>query len=96
MATWSVHEDVAVHLNLGRDFVHQSGDRKRSGISVEWRPAPAWSLVAERYNERDTQFARAGVRWLPAEGWQVDLSRAHRLGGAIPSHWTVGLTYAWD
>ena len=96
LATWSVHETVAVHLNLGMDFVHQGADSNRGGISAEWSPAPAWSLVAERYKEQDTHFARGGVRWLPAEGWQVDHSRAHRVSGPNPSQWTVGLTYSWD
>lgn len=92
LATWTPREDVALHLNLGRDFVHRGQDLPRGGIGLEWMPAKQWSLVAERYLEQETHFLRAGARWLGGENWSVDLSRAQRLAGPNPSTWTLGYT----
>lgn len=94
LATWQPHEGIALHLNLGRDLVHRGDDLSRYGASVEWSAAPAWSLVAERYKEEGSHFVRAGVRFLAAESWSIDLSRSHRLGAAGASAWTVGATRA--
>jgi hypothetical protein len=96
LATWQARETLALHLNLGRDFVHRGSDDDRYGIAAEWAPAKAWSLVGERYREEGTHFVRAGVRWAGGEHWSVDLSRAHRLHGPNPSHWTLGATLLLD
>lgn len=96
IATWAAREDVVLHVNIGRDFVHQGPDGTRGGIAVEWAPRQDWSLLAERYREEDTHYLRAGVRWTPAPRWQLDFSGARRLSGPDPSVWTVGVTYAWD
>lgn len=96
LATWQPRENLALHLNLGRDFVHHGEDQSRYGASVEWSPASAWSLVGERYKEEATHFVRAGVRWLAGGNWSVDLSRARRLSGPAPSTWTLGATFVLD
>jgi hypothetical protein len=88
--TWEARDDVALHLNLGRDFLHQAADQNRWGMAAEWAPRQNWSLVAERYRAEGTHFARAGVRWALREGWSVDLSRAQRLRGPAASSWTLG------
>lgn len=95
LATWQPREDVALHLNLGRDLVHRGGDLGRYGASVEWTAAPAWSLVAERYKEEGSHFVRAGVRFLGGGSWSVDLSRSHRLAGGGASAWTLGAAWAF-
>jgi hypothetical protein len=92
LATWTPREDLALHANLGHDFVHQGPDRPRGGVALEWQPAKAWSLLAERYLEQDTHYLRGGVRYLAGETWSVDVSRAQRLAGPGVSTWTVGLT----
>jgi hypothetical protein len=92
LATWKPREDVALHLNLGRDFVPGGPDLPRGGVAVEWEPAAHWSIVAERYLEERTHFARAGLRWASGRSWTVDVSRVERLSGPTPSNWTVGLT----
>lgn len=92
LATWTPREDLAVHLNLGRDFVHGDRDRNRGGIALEWSPVARWTLLAERYLEQDTHLARAGVRWQAGESWSVDFSRAQRISGPGPSTWTLGFT----
>lgn len=91
LATWAPREDLAFHLNLGRDFVHAAGDEKRGGVSVEWTPREQWSLTAERYVEQQAHFVRAGLRWAASEDWTFDISRAHLLHGPGASNWTVGL-----
>ncbi|WP_145897282.1 hypothetical protein [Caenimonas sedimenti] len=93
LATWVAHENVALHLNAGRDFVHRGDDENRYGVSAEWTGISGWSLVAERYKESQTHFARVGARWLAGENWSVDLSRAHRLTGPGVSNWTLGATW---
>jgi hypothetical protein len=92
LATWAPLEDVALHLNLGRDFVHEGRDEKRAGVSVEWMPREGWSLTAERYAEQMAHFVRAGVRWAATEDWTFDATRSHRLHGPGTSAWTVGVT----
>jgi hypothetical protein len=92
LASWQPRDGLALHLNLGRDFVHQGADLDRSGIAVEWQPRAGWTLMAERYLEERTHFVRAGLRWAIDERWSVDASRAHRLRGPGASNWTFGVT----
>ena len=95
LATWRPRADLAFHANAGRDFVHRDRDEKRGGVSGEWMPVQDWWLTLERYREQGSHFARAGVRWVAAEHWSVDVSRAHRLAGPAPSNWTIGLSFAF-
>jgi hypothetical protein len=96
LATWQVRENLALHLNAGREFVHGNSDEARGGLAVEWLAVKNWSLVAERYREQATQFARAGVRWHGGEHWSIDFSRSHRFSGPGASAWTVGATWQLD
>ena len=92
LLTWLPSESLAIHANLGRDFVHRGGDANRSGAAIEWTPRTGWTLMAERYVEEHAHFLRAGVRWAFAEGWSADASRAQRLRGTGESSWTIGVT----
>lgn len=40
--TWTPREDIAVHLNLGRDLRHQAADLTRRGAALEWQLHPQW------------------------------------------------------
>jgi hypothetical protein len=93
LATWTPSDTWALHANLGRDFVDGGRDENRWGLAAEWTFRSGWSLVAERYRESQTHYARAGVRWAAGENWSVDLSRAQRLSGAGASNWTLGATW---
>lgn len=93
LATWSATDDLALHLNLGRDFVHRGADDNRWGLSAEFSPAKNWSLVGERYREAGAHYARAGVRWAGGEQWSLDLSRSLLLSGPGVSTWTLGATW---
>jgi len=93
LLTWSVRDDLALHLNLARDFAHGGPDQSRSGVAAEWTARAGWSLVAERYEEERTQFLRAGVRLAVTHALSVDLSHAQRLSGSLPSRWTLGTTW---
>jgi hypothetical protein len=86
--SWKPQDDIALHLNLGRDFVNGGPDQDRSGVSVEWAARPGWSVVGERYLADGTHFVRVGARWT------VDLSRAQHLSGPGASNWTLGT--AWQ
>lgn len=92
LLTWVPAENLALHANLGKDFL-RGGDRaNRSGAAIEWTAAAGWTLVAERYVQERLHFVRAGVRWAFSQDWSVDASHAHRLGGTSGSNWTVGFT----
>ncbi len=93
LVSWFPVNDLALHLNLGRDFVRGDADQDRSGLSVEWTARPGWSITGERYLEAQAHFVRAGLRWAISEAWSVDLSRAQRLRGPGESTWTVGATW---
>lgn len=92
LLTWLPADGLALHANLGRDFVHRGDDASRSGAAIEWTAAGGWTLMAERYVEERSHFVRAGVRWAFAESWSIDASRAHRLRGPGESSWTIGVT----
>lgn len=94
--SWAPREDIALHLNLGRDFVRGGADLDRAGVNVEWMARPGWSLTAERYLESGSHFVRAGVRWAATEALTVDLTRAHRLQGPGASNWTLGATWEFE
>ena len=96
LLTWAARDDLALHLNLGRDFVHGGPDQGRNGVALEWTPRAGWSLVGERYEEDRTQFLRAGVRLAVTEAVSVDMSRAQSLSGPGPSRWTVGATWQFS
>ncbi|MCE9657968.1 MAG: hypothetical protein K8R60_05370 [Burkholderiales bacterium] len=93
--TWEAGESVRVHVNAGRDFVHDRANLARSGAAVEWQASPGWSLVAERFREVGLDFWRVGMRYAPVPGISIDLSRAEGLGDA-PGRWALGLNFAFD
>lgn len=96
LATWAPREDLALHLNVGRDFVRSGDDTPRWGIGADWSPARDWWLTAERFTEARGHLARVGVRWAASEAWTLDLSRAHRISGPALSNWTFGVTWSFD
>jgi hypothetical protein len=96
LATWRASDAIALHLNLGREFVHQARDGKRGGLALEWEPIAAWSFVGERYREGGSHYLRAGARWAAGRTWTVDLSHARRLAGPGTSFWTLGLSFDLD
>ena len=93
LLSWYPSKDLAAHLNLGRDFNREGADRQRSGVSLEWTLPVGWTVVGERFVQEGGHFARAGVRWPVADGWNVDLSRAQRLHGPGASNWTLGASW---
>lgn len=95
MASWKARPDVALHVNVGRDFLRGAGNSARAGVAAEWSPSKNWMLLVEGYGEQDARFVRAGVRW-QVEQWQVDVSRANVISGVGTSAWTLGLTFRLD
>ena len=94
LATWNVTQELALHANAGLDFVRSDRDLPNGGVAMEWAPVPRWSFVLERFLDSETHFVRAGARWAAGRRWTIDFSHAHRLSGAIPSTWTLGLGFA--
>lgn len=95
LATWSPQPALAVHFNLGRDFVRRAPNLPRGGIGLDWTAAPGVTLTAERYLEEDTHTLRAGARWEAGRHWTLDVSRAQRVSGPSPSCWTIGVTLSF-
>jgi hypothetical protein len=93
LLTWAARDDLNVHLNVGRDFVHQGVDLARSGVAFDWMATSRWMLMAERYLEDQTHFVRAGTRWFTSDRFSLDLSRAQNLRGPKPSNWTLGAVW---
>ena len=95
LVTWNVNERWTAHANLGRDLLRGAPGEARRGLAMEWTPIERWSFVGERYQEQRTHLARVGARWNVTPEWTVDVSRAHRLHGPLPSTWTFGATRAF-
>jgi hypothetical protein len=92
IATWSPVNRLAVNFNAGRDWWRGERDLPRGGAALEWQAIPGWTLIAERYLENETHYARAGAHWVVGRRWSLDLSHARRLAGPLPSYWSLGLT----
>lgn len=96
LLTWKAVDSVSLHVNLGRDFVHQGKDEKRWGVAAEWFAAERWSFVAEKFAVQAVHLARIGVRHAVNESFSVDWSAARALGGGQPLIWTLGATWVFD
>ncbi len=96
LLTGSVGETVRWHVNLGRALNNPGADETRGGISADWTFRPGWQVMAERYKQDGGHFARAGLRWQPADGWTLDLTRALRVAGAGAAATTLGFTFEFD
>ncbi|MEJ7931562.1 hypothetical protein WG922_16430 [Ramlibacter sp. AN1015] len=96
LLSWTVDERLSLHANIGRDLVHRGPDQLRAGVAGAWKLRRHWTALLERYRAEDSHFVRGGVRWEPAPGWTVDLSRAHRIAGPGSASWTLGLTREFD
>jgi hypothetical protein len=90
--SWQASQQLAVHVNAGRDFQPGKPDSSRAGASVEWAPDASWLAVVERYRENGVNYARLGGRWNVSPTLSVDLSRARSLGAVVPPWWTLGVT----
>lgn len=94
--TWRASDTLSFHVNVGRDFLPGQPNPGRSGIALEWAASPQWSIALERFHENDAHFARAGARWQASPNVSVDISRAHGLGPAQPSWWTLGINWLFE
>jgi hypothetical protein len=93
--TWAPRDDVAIHLNLGRDLRHQATDLTRRGVALEWLPHPQWQGLAEWFDDGQRTHRRLGLRHLVSEQLSLDLSRAAPVGQGRDAWWTVGLNWTF-
>jgi hypothetical protein len=93
--TWQATETLQVHVNAGRDFLHNAPNADHGGVAAEWSPSQQWSFVAERFRELHTDRWRLGARRALSTNVSIDLSRAQGLGKA-PSSWTAGINWVFD
>jgi hypothetical protein len=96
LLSYQPRPELALHLNLGRDFLRGGGHLLRSGIGAEWKLRPEWSLLAERYAQDGTHFFRGTVRWAAGHNWTLEFGRAQRLAGPDPSRWTIQVNIDLD
>jgi hypothetical protein len=94
--TWTPVDDLAFHLNIGRDYVNRGRNMAHSGVAVEWSAKPGWLVVGERFVQLETQYLRAGLRWAANEALNVDFSRAYSLSGRFGSIWTIGASWQFE
>lgn len=94
LLTWQPRDDLALHLNLGREFPTQDPALTRHGLALEWQLTPRWQALAERWQDALGPQQRLGLRYTLSERLTLDLSRARGDHGRHPVWWTLGLNWA--
>ncbi|NCT83958.1 MAG: hypothetical protein GXC94_12475 [Comamonadaceae bacterium] len=92
--SWVPHDDLVLHLNLGREFRPHGADVGRYGAALEWRVAPRWQALAEGWRDARGPQRRLGLRYAAGERVSVDLSRAQAQAASRSAWWTLGLNWA--
>lgn len=93
--SWAPREDLALHLNLGRDFHPGLRDHTRYGVALEWQPTPQWQGLAEYWSDGLRQRQRLGLRYLLSDSLSLDLSRARARTAPRDSWWTLGVNWVF-
>jgi hypothetical protein len=98
LASYKVNENLNLHLNLGREFVHggEGGSRPRAGAGIEWQFRKDWALVMERYAQEGTHYAQGALRWQAGRNWSLELIRSHAVRGEDPSRWGLSVSFDLD
>jgi len=94
MATYSINDQWAAHLNLGRDVEHHPKDHKATaGAALAWTPHERWLVFAELTGAEQHSTTRgAGARyWLIPEvlGLDATVSKVNAVKNS--TNWTLGL-----
>ncbi|MCH7344301.1 hypothetical protein LZ017_13030 [Pelomonas sp. CA6] len=93
--SWTPREDLALHLNAGRDFNRGEPDRPRYGLALEWQPSARWQGLVEQWHDGQQTRRRVGLRHLIDASLSVDLSRAQALGATHDAWWSLGLNWVF-
>lgn len=94
--SWTPHEDLALHLNLGREFRPHGADASRYGAALEWRVAARWQAMVEGWRDALGPQRRLGLRYAAGERVSIDLSRAQAPDACRGAWWTLGLNWVTD
>jgi len=94
--TIRVADVLRLNVNVGQDWLRDLPARGRAGASLEWQPAPEWTIIAERFRQYGSDFARVGVQWQQSASLGFDLSRARGVGATSAGAWTLGATWTFD
>ncbi len=94
LLTWQPRDDLALHLNLGREFPTQAPALMRHGLALEWQLTPQWQALAEQWTDALGPQQRLGLRYALNDRLTLDLSRARGDHGTHPVWWTLGLNWA--
>ncbi len=93
LLTWQPRDDLALHLNLGREFPSQAPALMRQGLALEWQLTPQWQALAERWKDGLGPQQRLGLRHALNDRLTLDLSRARGDHGTHAVWWTMGLNW---
>ena len=93
--TWTPADPLALHLNLGRDFLRNASDEAHGGVAIEWSPLSQGTFIAERFRENGQHAWRAGARWSPNASLSFDLSQARMLGDGSRRWWSLGINFVF-
>ncbi len=94
--TWTPRDEMALHLNVGRDFPAQAASVTHYGIAFEWQPDAHWQGLIEGWHDGRGAQGRGALRYLVNERVSVDISRARVLKAPGGSWWTLGLNWAFE
>jgi hypothetical protein len=94
MATYSINDQWAAHLNLGRDVEHHpKGHKATAGAALAWTPHERWLVFAELTGAEQQSTTRgADARyWLIPEvlGLDATVSKVNAVKNS--TNWTLGL-----
>lgn len=92
--SWSPREDLALHLNIGRDMPAQGAGLALYGAAAEWRSASHWEALAEWWRDGLGTKGRIGLRYVVDEHLSLDISRARSANAAQGLWWTLGVNWA--
>jgi hypothetical protein len=94
--TLRVADALRLNVNIGRDWLRDLPSRGRAGASLEWRAAPDWTIIGERYRQFGADLARLGAQWQQSNSLGFDLSRARGVGASSGATWTLGASWTFD
>lgn len=94
--SWAPRDDLALHLNLGREFRPHGTDAGRYGAALEWRVAARWQALAEWWRDALGPQRRLGLRYAAGERVSIDLSHARAPDASRSAWWTLGLNWVTD
>lgn len=94
--SWSVREDLTLHLNAGRDMPAQGAGHALHGLALEWHVTPGLEALAEWWRDGLGPKRRFALRYVVNEHLSLDLSRARSAQLDQGHWWALGVNWAFS